>query len=268
MEWTSESGLKIDTYDEVMRVYLKKLNEQTGKSTTFEYFKSTDEYQILSIAAQEAINQQFGTAQIFDNVINYVFNNALEIGSPSTTISNVIPSIGDEFGFESAMKPMVEAERGLLHLAIDYTPSPELNMKIANFLVSNNVVAGVLTKGDIVQSVSITDKQEFEMRWTAAKPIDIKFKLELTVSNNRRYAIADKDEIKSIFLANYQRFYSMGKDIEPELYFEIERDAPYCSDIVTSWSVDGGTTWNATVLHSAFDSKYLVDLHVDNIYVT
>ncbi len=64
------------------------------------------------------------------------------------------------------------------------------------------------------------------------------------------------------------RFFWIGMDIEPEKYFEINRDALYASNIKAEYSLDDGTSWSESIYKTPYNVKFIPDLSVENVIIT
>ena len=269
MKWSTDDGLVVDDFDATINGYFTafKSSDDKYKYLTYDRFEMSREYEQFYASAQIDMNNQDAAAQTFNKVIEYIHDTKVQINSPSTTIFQVGQSITDEFGFNAAVKPPSEADAGKMSIAIDYTPDDETNQNIANFLSRHNVSASIVTLGDISKSVAVSNGQSFDYKWTTAVKKEIKFKLDITVSRNTEYVQDTIDDVAALFLSNFDKMYKMGFDIAPELYFQIERDAKYASEIVVSYSVDDGATWKTDILPCVFTDVYTATLSPDDVSI-
>jgi hypothetical protein len=268
MKWTTD-GIELDSFDEVINQYYDafKLSNPDYNTLSFARFKASEEYEQFYTSAQIDMDLQDKTTQIFDNVVQYINDTSLTIQSPSTVYTTVADNIESEFGFEASAKAISAAEAGNAFIAIDYEPEATLNQSIAQFLMNKCIVAGVITDGDIAEMVTLSNGQQFEYKWTTAKRQDIKFRMTVTVSRNADVSVDDKEVIVEKMLTNYANAYRMGMDIEPERYFEVNRDAPYAANIETEYTLDGGVNWSSEPLVSAFDTKFIPKFLFDDVEI-
>lgn len=270
MQWSSENGLVIDDFDTLMNSYFeafKSAGDGVYSELDFARFEASREYEQFYAACQIDMALQTKASQTFDEVIEYLNDTALKIQSPSTVYTMIAKNIKDTFGFDASAKPMIEADRGKAHIAIDYEPDAETNQQIAEFLKEKCIVAGVVTIGDISATVTLSNGQPFDYAWTTAKNTDLDFKVTIKVSRNSSSSVDSKNEVIAKFLDNFANLYQMGWDIEPEKYYEVNRDAPYASEVITEYSTDGGATWLTEPLYSDFDTKYNPALTSGNVII-
>ena len=267
MKYDNSSGIQVDTVQSIIQKALDIYNANENKNLTMKAFELTEFYRVVVIVAQLLVQTQTKTASMYDQIIDYIHNNQMAIESPSNTIAGITPAIYKKFGFDSSLKPSSEADAGKVYLAIDYQPTADINLKIANFILDKLLGAGIYTIGDIQQPVSIDDSNEIIISWTNAKVQDLHFKINLKISRNRNTSVPDKDLIKSRFLNNFEEIYSIGQDIEPERYLDMQQDIPFASEYEILYSLDG-ENWQSGVLNSDFDNKYIAQLDVGNINVT
>lgn len=266
MGW-STNGYTPETFDTIINQYYQTFVSQYG-SFTFERFRGSREYELFYSAAQIEMQYQAIFAEIFSQVSEWFIETSEKINAPSTVPAAIIQKFKDDLSLDVAVKPMELADAGMAHIAIDYTPSPELNVKIAELLATECIAAGVVTVGDIDQDYSTTEGQPFTYSWTQSIEKPVKFRIEIFVSRGSSQFLESTTDIRQRFLDNYESFYRIGKDIEPEVYFEINRDAPYASNIITEYSVNGGIDWFIAPFQTIYTDKYIAELDLADVTVT
>jgi hypothetical protein len=124
-------------------------------------------------------------------------------------------------------------------------------------LISQYVVAGVITQGTETESIVLTNGQSFDFKYHLPDRVDVWLRLTLTTSRNNQSVIATPDETKLKLMQNIAAEYQLGKDFEPERYFTIA-DAPWAGDILLEYSIDEGANWETEVFESLFDDLFVV----------
>ncbi len=124
--------------------------------------------------------------------------------------------------------------------AIDYTPDSDLNFQIAQYMESDCVVGSTYMVGDIEQDIVLSEGGIETYRWVKATEQEILFRILIKQSRNSTAIVDTPETVVNLFLENFDSFYWVGMDIEPERYLEINRDALYASEIITEYSLDGG----------------------------
>ncbi|KCV74137.1 hypothetical protein Y011_25085 [Vibrio parahaemolyticus VP49] len=102
---------------------------------------------------------------------------------------------------------MTEENSGKMHVAIDYTPSANINYQIASYMEKTAVVSSTYMVGDIEQDIVLTKGGVETYRWTAKEEKPILWKLTLTKSRNTNAVVDNQDDIVSKFLANFDAFF-------------------------------------------------------------
>ncbi|UKA23394.1 hypothetical protein IHC92_20800 [Photobacterium damselae subsp. damselae] len=266
MAWTT-NGYVPDDFNTVMDHYYKAFISQEGYETlTRSRFDASAEYTVFYASAQIDMSIQSMFAQTFEKVIDYLTKINLKIQQPATIPDAISESFMRNLGLDAKCKPMTLENRGKSHIAIDYEPNADANYSIAE-LLKKHIVDGIVTVGDITQKVTFSNGTEGSFSWTRATIQKTLFRITIQKSRNSTYAVDTAERIIKKFNDNYERLYSMGLDIEPERYFEVERDAPYASDILTEYSFDGGSSWHSTPFKSEFNIKCVQELKPQNIIV-
>lgn len=265
MGWTTD-GYVPDDFSTIMSRYFNAFKNEYEPNLTEVRFKGSREYELFYSSAQVDMQIQTIFADSMEKVSDWILSINLKIQQPSTVPTAIVKAIKDNFGFNASVKPMIEADAGKLHIAIDYTPTTNLNTQIAQVLATQAVAGGIVTIGDISVPVSVGG-QQFDYKWTAATEANIKFKLTITVSRSAATYIESEANIKERFLKNFNDLYQLGYDIEPESYFEIVRDAQYASNILCEYSLNDGSTWASSPLKSLFNTKYVPELDTGDVKV-
>lgn len=126
-------------------------------------------------------------------------------------------------------------------------------------LISQMIVGGVVTQGNEVVNIVLTNGQAFDFKYFLPNKIPIKLRLTITLSENNQIAVGSPDDTKVKLLANINSRYRLGRNFEPQRYFSII-DAPWAAVVLLEWSQDDGATWNSTVYNSEFDDLFTYGL--------
>lgn len=264
MGW-STNGYVADDFSTIINSYYTAFNSEYG-AVTEARFQASREYEVFYSSAQIDMQYQAIFSEVFNKVALWMKEVNFKINSPSTTPIAIQQKFLSKFGLNIGIKPMIEAEKGLAHIAVDYTPSPALNEQIASFLANECISGGIVTMGDIVVPVSIGG-QQFDYKWVKAVEKAVKFKVTITISRGAAEYIESATDIRDRFLDNYKSLYRIGHDIEPESYYEINRDAKYASEILTQYSLDDGSTWLTLPHKSLYSDKFVPELDTGDITI-
>lgn len=269
MIWDSSTGLTPDNFDTIIEAYFQAFKESDSKfsSLAFNTFVASDEYKVFYASAQIDMTIENVIASLFVKMSEFIQNSNLKITNPTTTPNALIAGLEENFGFKSSVMQMIEENAGKMHVAIDYEPTAELNYQIASYMEKTAVVASTYMVGDIEQDIVLTKGGIETYRWTEKTESPILFRLTMIKSRNSNAVVDNQDEIVSKFLANFDEFFWIGMDVEPEKYFEIVRDAPYASDIVTEYSFDDGETWSSVPYKTQYNVKFIPSLPVENVQI-
>lgn len=129
-------------------------------------------------------------------------------------------------------------------------------------LIKDYGVAGVVSQGTEVETITLTNGQAFDFKYNLPDRIETLLRLTITLSRNNQTVIGDPEETKLQLLKNIQAEYKLGKDFEPERYFTVS-DAPWASDILLEYSINDGSTWLTDVYEADYDE--LLTISLENI---
>lgn len=266
MGWNTK-GFIPDDFNTVIHKYYDAFVSMPGyESVSFSRFEASKEYETFYSSAQVDIGMQAAFSVTFEMLKAYIQSINFEISRPATVPTKIIESIKDQFGYVASVKKMTLADAGKMHIAIDYDDTGE-NVEIAK-LLSEVIVGGIVTDGNITQSTPIGDGISFDYKWTKMAHKTIKFRISIKKSKNSRFDADKPGDIVAKFLSNWDEEYTAGLDIEPETYFEIGRDAPYASRVLTEYSLDDGGTWSNDSFETVFSDLYIPTIGEGDITIT
>ena len=126
-------------------------------------------------------------------------------------------------------------------------------------LIKNCVVAGVISQGSEVESITLSNGQSMDFKYNLPERIPILLKLTLTLSENNEYTIASPDTVKQTLFDNINSKYKLGKNFEPQRYFSV-LDAPWAAMVLLEWSDDDGGNWYDEVFEADYDQVFTFEL--------
>lgn len=264
MSWTT-NGYTPDDFNVIIDKYYNATISEFG-SVSKERWTGSKTYEVCYSSAQIDMQYQSVFAEIFSKIALWMQDVNFKINAPATTAIAMQQQFLEKFGLRIGIKPMIEADRGLINIAIDYTPEQDLNYQIGDFLRKNCIAGGIVMVGDIKVDIPVGG-QSFESVWVKAVERQVSFKLTITVSRQSINYLESELDIQKRFIANFKAMQEIGYDIEPEKYFEIVRDAPYASDILTQFSLDSGSTWQTLPHASLYSDKWVCELNTNNITI-
>lgn len=129
-------------------------------------------------------------------------------------------------------------------------------------LISQITVGGAVTQGLEVVTIVLSNGQSFDFKYWLPNRIAVLLRLTTTLSENNEVVIGSPDDVKLALLANIEARYRLGKNFEPQRYYQVS-DAPWASQVLLEWSIDNGATYFSTIYDAAFDA--LFDVKLENI---
>lgn len=129
-------------------------------------------------------------------------------------------------------------------------------------IIRDSVSGGIPTQGDQVQTLVLSNGQSFDFKYSLPNEYEVLLRLTLTTSENNQVVILTPEEIKAKLLSNILSRYRLGRNFEPQRYFN-QADAPWTSTVLLEWSINNGVSWQSTVYDSAYD--VLFDVRLENI---
>ena len=262
MAYSQESGYIPSSVETILQSLMTNINTQFGQSYTWETFQGTNFYKYFYALAQKYQENEVKTAEIFLKLQGYFEEINAIISRPVVTSPGIIEKLAAE-GYVASVKPMIDADAGKCHICIDVDdtdPDYETEIKPAICeLISQIVVAGVVTQGAEVETIVLTNGQSFDFKFDLPNRIEVRLRLTISVSENNQVVIGDPDETKLLLLQNIAARYSLGKNFEPQRYFSV-LDAPWAGSVLLEWSDDDGATWSSAIFDADYDELFDVAL--------
>lgn len=126
-------------------------------------------------------------------------------------------------------------------------------------IIKDSVSGGIVTQGTESQAIVLSNGQSFDWKYFLPHKREVLLRLTTTLSENNQNVISAPEAVKLKLLENIQARYKLGKNFEPQRYFS-QLDAPWTSQVLLEWSLDGGTTYYSTVYDALFDDLFDVNL--------
>lgn len=132
-------------------------------------------------------------------------------------------------------------------------------------LIKDFVVAGLVSEGPQVQSITLSNGQSFDFKFYLPERTPILLKVTASPSLNSLITIPSDEDIREEVFAQANERYRLGWNFEPQRYFNLS-DAAWAEELKLEYSLDGGDTWSDDVFDAAFDDLFtfgLEDIEVD-----
>lgn len=259
MGFSLDEGYVPSTIPDIMASIMAGVNTQFGTTYTTETFAGTNLYKYFYALCQVAEANDIKASEIMLKLQDYFDYTNEKILNPKVTPNGIIDAL-KVAGYTASLKPMISADAGKAYICVDVDDAAPgyaaTKLAICN-LIKDYVVAGVVTQGTEVESLTLTNGQVFDFKYNLPDRTTIKLRLTVTISRNNQNVIASPEDQKLKLLSNIQALYSLGKDFEPERYYTTV-DAPWAGDILLEYSLDGGTTWFDDTYEAAYDDYFTV----------
>lgn len=273
MGFASDSGYTPVTIDTIMLSVMENINIQFGTSYTTDTFVGTNFYKFFYALMQELQANEVKTSEIFTYLQQYFTNTNEKISRPVVTNQGLIDAIetnpdGTKTGFICSVKEMIDADAGKINICVDKMvasgdweddPAYTTDKLQVCTIIKDSTVAGCVTQGTEVETITLSNGQDFDFKYKLPNRIPVDLKLTITLSDNNQVAILSDDDVKAKLLANVFSRYQLGKDFEPQRYWNIQ-DSPWAQTVLLEWSTDSGANYFSTVFDANFDDLYQVDL--------
>lgn len=260
------------TVEQVIDLYYQAYVNEFGEISRSRW-EGSKEYEIAYANAQRDVANGVIVQQALQGVFDEITEINEEIKRPAVLHSRVAErflEVSETFAPEGYIATARVADintKGIVAICVDYTPDETQNAFIAQLIVNEMLPAGQHMEGDISVPVVISNGQTVTATWKAPVQNDVDFKIELTIDRNSPYPQDPVDVIVERFLANFASQNALGQDIVPDSYYQIERDAPWASKIVTTYDLNSSSTYTGDIYQANYDDKFNATLDPVNVTI-
>lgn len=253
MSFSQENGYTPETISQLMNQIRLNINAEFGTSYTPTSFVGTNFYKFVYSIAQKIQQNEIKTSEIFLKYQEYIQITNEKIQRPSVSYPGLLDSFASR-GFVASTKKMLEADAGKIFICVDTDETdpdyPEVKAEIG-LLISQFVAAGLVYQGDQVESIVLSNGQEFDFAFALPDRTPILLRMTATISDNNLLAIPDDEAIRQRIFDQINLRYRLGWNFEPQRYYNLS-DAPWASNVLLEYSDDAGATWESGVFVASY----------------
>lgn len=264
MSFSQENGYVPSDIETLMDAIRVEVNDTFSTSYTSETFVGTGWYKYFYLLIQKLQENEVKTSEIFIKLQEYFRVTNERISRPVVTNPGLIEILLAS-DYVASVKPMIEEDAGLINICVDVDEEGDdyaaQKLEICT-IIKNSTVAGAVTQGTEVESLTLSNGQSFDFKYHLPNRIPVLLRLTVTLSENNQVVIGDPDDTKILLLQNVLARYQLGKNFEPQRYFQVT-DAPWSSQVKLEWSDDDGANYHTTIYDADFDD--LFDVALENI---
>lgn len=261
MGFALETGYVPVGIDQLMEAVRVNVNAQFGTTYIQENFVGTNFYKFFYAAMQRLQENEVKTSEIFLRMQEYFNITNEKILRPNTTH----PGIFDYFeskGWLVSTKPPADVDAGKVFICVDVDEDADdyadKKLEICGY-VKDCVVAGVISQGTEVETITLANFQSFDFKFNLPTRIPVKVRVTLTTSENNLFAVGDPIDVRQSLFDNIVAKYKLGKNFEPQRYFSVV-DAPWAAEVLVEWSNNGGSSWHDEVFDADYDEVFTFEL--------
>lgn len=266
MSFEQDNGYTPLTFEQFMDALRTGINAQFSTSYDSETFVGTNWYKYFYPLVQKALENETKAAEIFSRLQEYIASTNEKILRPTVSYPGLIDTFKSE-GFIASLRPPVGSLAGYMGVCVDTDESVgsygDVRLRICN-LLKDYVAAGMVFQGTEVETLTLTNGQNFPFAFYLPDRIPIILKATLAVSENTQITVPDDIDIRTqIFNAINER-YQLGLNFEPERYANVD-EFPWAASVLLEYSLDAGLNWETAVADLTFTELYTFGL--DDIQV-
>ncbi len=267
MPFNDEGGFVPDSFNDIMGRLREGINAQFATTFTEEDFEGSNFYKFCYALAQEVLAREIEFAEAYAKLQDYIRAQNLVLSAPKTPVDGLIAAFKAK-GYAMSLRPMTADTAGKMAACVNVdTGATDYAVKKAEILelLKTYTVGGIYFEGTESGAVVLSNGQSFTFAFFP--PVKYNAYLKLTISLSTNTAILkDSDAvIKEKLLKNLSELYALGRNFEPDRYFNIYRDAPYASAVKLEWKKAAEDSFSDGVYQADF--KDLFEFIADRIEV-
>ena len=255
MSFAQDTGYLPNTVQQLMGFVREGVNEQFGTTYDEDTFLGTNFYKYFYALIQQLQLNEVKTSEIFARMQQYFNVTNEKITRPNTTHPGLVDYLAAA-GYQASTKKPIDADAGKLYVCVnvDTGAAGYAAKKLAiNTLIKDCAVAGVITQGTEVSTITLPNSQSFDFKFNPPTKIPITLELTITLSANNQYTILSDVEVAAILFANINARYTLGLNFEPQRYFSII-DAPWAANVLLKYNKGSGLV--STVYSAAYNELF------------
>lgn len=261
MSFAQDTGYVPNTIPALMSLVREGVNAQFGTSYDEETFLGTNFYKYFYALIQRLQECEIKASEIVLKIQQYFDVTNESITRPNTTNPGIIDYFAER-GFVVSVKRPIDADAGKAFICVlldDTADDYDAKKLEACTIVSECVVAGVISQGTEVETITLSNDQSFDFKFNLPTLIPIKLKLTITLSSNNQFTVLTPDETRQKLYDNLIARYRLGLEFEPQRYFSVI-DAPWAAMVHLEYSIDDGANWLDDVAELEYDELYTFEL--------
>lgn len=261
MSYTIINGYAPRDYETILQECVNVVNAEFGTNYTSISFAGTNLWKYLYTTIQGIMEVENNISELGVKLQDYIRTQNESLIIPRSTPDGITQIIFEELGLIASVKPTESSDAGYISIAVDVDDAREDYSKIKQrilLLLHKNMGAGLFYEGSERGNITASNGQSFEYAFELPTTTALKVKINVKVSDNTTRMIETPTSIKEKFLENFKNIYRLGFDFEPSVYL-CRDDLPFASEIKTTYSTDGGSTYKDVILEALFDEKITID---------
>lgn len=269
MSFDVVNGYTKRTFDDLLQVLTDAINEQFRTDYTRETVVGSNHFKSFYGGLQLVMESENKIAELGVKIADYIRTVNDSIQAPVSSPDGTIQYFKKNLGLDVSLRPIKDVTlAGKPAIAVDIDPTT------ADFESRKQQIFDALrltqTEGLywFNPTTSPTDReyrgessalngQAFPYNFFVPQAYAIKVKITITRSRDNLAFQLNASQIRELFIANFAKMYSLGRDFEGSRYLSVD-DVPAAASVRVEWS-DDGSTWADSVRQMDFDTKITLD---------
>lgn len=266
MSYDVINGYDKQSFNDLLQIMTDSINEQFNTDYTTDTIIGSNHFKFFYGGLQLAMNCDNKIAELGNKIFDYIRTTNESISQPVSSPDGTIRYFRDNLGLNVSLKPINDAdEAGKPAVCVDVDPAiptfdslkqqiwDALRITQTEGLYWFNPSTSPDQREHRGESSALNGQALPYSFWTpAVSTMDIK--ITVTRSRESLEFQLNTAQIEALFVNNFNREYSLGKDFEGSKYLNVA-DIAGTSSVIVEWSTNGGASWSASVRNLDFDQK-------------
>lgn len=259
------NGYTKRTFDDLMEVMTKYINEQFGTDYTVDTIVGSNHFKFFYGGLQLVMESENKINELEVKVADYIRTINESIQAPVSSVDGTIQYFKKNLGLDVSLRPISDVSlAGQPKIAVDIDPaSTDFNSRAQQIFDALRLTQ---TEGLYWFNPSISpaanehrgessalNGQAFPYCFFTPRAYPMYIRITVTRSRDNLAYQLNATQIRELFEKNFNAMYTIGRDFEGSRYLSVA-DVESAASVIVEWS-DDNTNWSSSVREMDFDTK-------------
>lgn len=269
MSYNVVNGYTKRTFDDLMAALTQSINMQFGTDYTTDTIVGSNHFKFFYGGLQLVMETENKISELGVKIADYIRTVNDSIQAPISSADGTIQYFKRVLGLDVALRPITDVSMaGKPAIAVDIDSASvdfssrkqqifdALRLSQTEGLYWFNPSTSPASNEYRGES-SALNGQAFPYAFFTPRAYPMKIRITVTRSRDNLAYQLNPSQIRDLFIVNFNKMYSIGRDFEGSRYLSVQ-DVASAASVLVEWS-DDGNVWSSSVRSMSFDTKITLD---------